>query len=121
MQAIADTGRDGHHVLDRAADAHDLASDTRVWSEFEIAENDDDPVFDRAVDVAVAENRHYRGADRTSHAVVAEDRDHRIDHFPFGRGVAKHGDDEKLLAAAYAFEKVLGTGRQRLGVPPLCR
>ena len=35
--------------------------------------------------------------------------------------IAKHGDDEKLLAAAYAFEKALGTGRQRLGVPPLCR
>lgn len=35
--------------------------------------------------------------------------------------IAKHGDDERLLAAAYAFERVLGTGRQRLGTPPLCR
>jgi len=35
--------------------------------------------------------------------------------------IAKHGDDERLLTAAYAFEKVLGNGRQRLGVPPLCR
>lgn len=35
--------------------------------------------------------------------------------------VAKHGDDERLLSAAYAFEKVLGNGRQRLGTPPLCR
>lgn len=35
--------------------------------------------------------------------------------------VAKHGDDARLLAAAHAFEKALGTGRQRLGVPPLCR
>ena len=35
--------------------------------------------------------------------------------------IAKHGNDERLLAAAYAFEKVLGNARQRLGVPPLCR
>jgi len=35
--------------------------------------------------------------------------------------IAKHGDDERLLAAAFAFEKVLGNARRRLGVPPLCR
>ncbi|MCZ6511329.1 MAG: amidase [Alphaproteobacteria bacterium] len=30
------------------------------------------------------------------------------------------GEDETALAIALAFEKVLGTARQRLGVPPLC-
>jgi aspartyl-tRNA(Asn)/glutamyl-tRNA(Gln) amidotransferase subunit A len=30
-------------------------------------------------------------------------------------------EDERALAVALAFESVLGTGRQRLGVPPLCK
>jgi aspartyl-tRNA(Asn)/glutamyl-tRNA(Gln) amidotransferase subunit A len=34
--------------------------------------------------------------------------------------IARNGDDETLLTAACTFENVLGTGRQRLGVPPLC-
>lgn len=35
--------------------------------------------------------------------------------------IARHGADDKLLAAALACEKALGTARDRLGVPPLCR
>ena len=35
--------------------------------------------------------------------------------------VGRHGEDERLLAVALACEKVLGTGRERLGVAPLCR
>lgn len=35
--------------------------------------------------------------------------------------IAPYGEDERLLAAGLAFERVLGTARQRLGVPPLCR
>ena len=35
--------------------------------------------------------------------------------------IARNGEDERLLAAALACERVLGTGRQRLGPPPLCR
>jgi aspartyl-tRNA(Asn)/glutamyl-tRNA(Gln) amidotransferase subunit A len=33
--------------------------------------------------------------------------------------MAGHGRDDRLLAAAVALERVLGTGRERLGVPPL--
>jgi aspartyl-tRNA(Asn)/glutamyl-tRNA(Gln) amidotransferase subunit A len=33
--------------------------------------------------------------------------------------IARHGHDEKLLAAALACERALGTARQRLGPPPL--
>jgi Asp-tRNA(Asn)/Glu-tRNA(Gln) amidotransferase A subunit family amidase len=35
--------------------------------------------------------------------------------------VARANAEERLLAIAYACEKVLGTGQQRLGTPPLCR
>ncbi len=35
--------------------------------------------------------------------------------------IAGHGEEEKLLAAALACERELGTARDRLGVPPLCR
>ncbi len=35
--------------------------------------------------------------------------------------IAGHGEEEKLLAAALACERALGTARDRLGVPPLCR
>jgi aspartyl-tRNA(Asn)/glutamyl-tRNA(Gln) amidotransferase subunit A len=35
--------------------------------------------------------------------------------------IARHGEDEALLAAALAMERVLGTPRQRLGTPPLCQ
>jgi aspartyl-tRNA(Asn)/glutamyl-tRNA(Gln) amidotransferase subunit A len=35
--------------------------------------------------------------------------------------VAPGGADEALLAAALAAERVLGTGRDRLGVPPAPR
>ncbi|MFQ5954653.1 MAG: amidase [Kiloniellales bacterium] len=34
--------------------------------------------------------------------------------------VARHGQEERLLAVALACEKVLGTAAQRLGPPPLC-
>ena len=34
--------------------------------------------------------------------------------------VCRGGDDETALAIAMAFERVLGTPRERLGVPPLC-
>jgi aspartyl-tRNA(Asn)/glutamyl-tRNA(Gln) amidotransferase subunit A len=34
--------------------------------------------------------------------------------------LARHSGEETLLAAACAFEKVLGTGSERLGTPPLC-
>ncbi|MGF7162865.1 aspartyl-tRNA(Asn)/glutamyl-tRNA(Gln) amidotransferase subunit A [Rhodoligotrophos appendicifer] len=34
--------------------------------------------------------------------------------------MARNGEDETLLIVACALERVLGTGRQRLGVPPLC-
>jgi aspartyl-tRNA(Asn)/glutamyl-tRNA(Gln) amidotransferase subunit A len=33
--------------------------------------------------------------------------------------IARHGEEERLLAIALAFEKVLGTGRERIGTPPL--
>ena len=35
--------------------------------------------------------------------------------------ISQHGDDEKLLAIALTFEKVLGSARERIGVPPLCK
>jgi aspartyl-tRNA(Asn)/glutamyl-tRNA(Gln) amidotransferase subunit A len=35
--------------------------------------------------------------------------------------IARGGDDERLLAAAWAVERALGTGRERLGVPPMCK
>jgi aspartyl-tRNA(Asn)/glutamyl-tRNA(Gln) amidotransferase subunit A len=35
--------------------------------------------------------------------------------------IAKGGDDERLVAIACAAERVLGTSRDILGVPPLCR
>lgn len=35
--------------------------------------------------------------------------------------IARHGNEDRLLAAALACEKALGTPRDRLGVPPLCR
>ena len=34
--------------------------------------------------------------------------------------ICPQGADEAALAIALCFEKVLGTARQRLGVPPLC-
>lgn len=34
---------------------------------------------------------------------------------------APFGEDERLLAGGAAFERVLGTARQRLGQPPMCR
>jgi aspartyl-tRNA(Asn)/glutamyl-tRNA(Gln) amidotransferase subunit A len=33
--------------------------------------------------------------------------------------IARHGEEERLLAIGLAFERVLGTARQRLGAPPL--
>ena len=35
--------------------------------------------------------------------------------------IARHGHEHQLFAAALACEKALGTARQRLGVPPMCR
>ncbi len=35
--------------------------------------------------------------------------------------IAKGGDDERLVAIACAAERVLGTPRERLGVPPMCQ
>jgi aspartyl-tRNA(Asn)/glutamyl-tRNA(Gln) amidotransferase subunit A len=35
--------------------------------------------------------------------------------------IAKGGDDERLLAIACATERVLGTPREVLGVPPMCK
>lgn len=35
--------------------------------------------------------------------------------------IAPYGEDERALAVACAVERTLGTARQRLGVPPLCR
>jgi aspartyl-tRNA(Asn)/glutamyl-tRNA(Gln) amidotransferase subunit A len=35
--------------------------------------------------------------------------------------IAKGGDDERLVAIACAVERVLGTPREILGVPPMCR
>jgi aspartyl-tRNA(Asn)/glutamyl-tRNA(Gln) amidotransferase subunit A len=35
--------------------------------------------------------------------------------------VGRNGDDERLIAVALACERALGTARERLGVPPLCR
>lgn len=35
--------------------------------------------------------------------------------------IAPYGEDERALAVACAFERVLGTARERLGVPPRCR
>ena len=35
--------------------------------------------------------------------------------------IAKGGDDERLVAIACAAERVLGTPRERLGVPPMCK
>ncbi len=35
--------------------------------------------------------------------------------------VAKGGEDERLVAIAAAAERVFGTGRDRLGAPPLCK
>ncbi|HKT18355.1 MAG TPA: amidase, partial [Stellaceae bacterium] len=35
--------------------------------------------------------------------------------------IAKGGDDEKLIAIACAAERVLGTPRDRLGTPPMCK
>jgi aspartyl-tRNA(Asn)/glutamyl-tRNA(Gln) amidotransferase subunit A len=35
--------------------------------------------------------------------------------------IARGGQEEHLLAVAWAIERALGTGRERLGVPPLCR
>jgi aspartyl-tRNA(Asn)/glutamyl-tRNA(Gln) amidotransferase subunit A len=35
--------------------------------------------------------------------------------------IAKGGEDERLVAIAGAAERVLGTPRQILGVPPTCR
>jgi aspartyl-tRNA(Asn)/glutamyl-tRNA(Gln) amidotransferase subunit A len=35
--------------------------------------------------------------------------------------IAKGGDDERMVAIACAAERVLGTPRERLGVPPMCQ
>jgi aspartyl-tRNA(Asn)/glutamyl-tRNA(Gln) amidotransferase subunit A len=35
--------------------------------------------------------------------------------------VARGGDDERLIAIACAAERVLGTPREILGTPPMCR
>lgn len=35
--------------------------------------------------------------------------------------IAKGGDDERLVAIACAAERVLGTSRERLGTPPMCK
>ena len=35
--------------------------------------------------------------------------------------IAKGGDDERMVAIACAAERVLGTPRERLGVPPMCK
>jgi Asp-tRNA(Asn)/Glu-tRNA(Gln) amidotransferase A subunit family amidase len=35
--------------------------------------------------------------------------------------IAKGGDDERLVATACAAERVLGTSRDILGVPPMCK
>jgi aspartyl-tRNA(Asn)/glutamyl-tRNA(Gln) amidotransferase subunit A len=35
--------------------------------------------------------------------------------------IAKGGDDERLVAIACAAERVLGTPRERLGAPPMCK
>ena len=35
--------------------------------------------------------------------------------------IAKGGDDERLVAIACAAERVLGTPREILGVPPMCK
>ena len=35
--------------------------------------------------------------------------------------IAKHGDDERLVAIACAAERVLGSPRELLGVPPMCK
>lgn len=43
------------------------------------------------------------------------------DGMPVGlQMVARHGQEERLLAVALACESVLGTPRERLGTPPLC-
>jgi aspartyl-tRNA(Asn)/glutamyl-tRNA(Gln) amidotransferase subunit A len=44
------------------------------------------------------------------------------DGLPIGlQLLSRHNADESLLTAACAFERVLGTGAQRLGIPPLCQ
>jgi aspartyl-tRNA(Asn)/glutamyl-tRNA(Gln) amidotransferase subunit A len=35
--------------------------------------------------------------------------------------IARGGDDERLVAIACAAERVLGTSRERLGAPPMCK
>jgi aspartyl-tRNA(Asn)/glutamyl-tRNA(Gln) amidotransferase subunit A len=35
--------------------------------------------------------------------------------------VARHGEEERLLSVAFTLERILGSPRERLGVPPLCR
>jgi hypothetical protein len=35
--------------------------------------------------------------------------------------IAKGGDDERLVAIACAAERVLGTPREILGTPPMCK
>ena len=35
--------------------------------------------------------------------------------------IARGGDDERLVAIACAAERVLGTSREILGVPPMCK
>jgi len=35
--------------------------------------------------------------------------------------IAKGGNDERLVAIACAVERVIGTPRELLGTPPMCR
>ena len=43
------------------------------------------------------------------------------DGMPVGlQMIARHGEEERLLAVALAAERVLGTSRERLGTPPMC-
>jgi Asp-tRNA(Asn)/Glu-tRNA(Gln) amidotransferase A subunit family amidase len=35
--------------------------------------------------------------------------------------IARGGDDEQLVTIACAAERVLGTPRERLGTPPMCK
>ena len=58
------------------------------------------------------------------HLTVADSRTARngrfIERVGFFNPIAR-GQEERLLAAAWAVERALGTGRERLGVPPMCQ
>jgi hypothetical protein len=76
-----------------AGDYRDVAIDSRIRAELEIAEDGNGRLLYRTVDIGITEHRHHAAVDRTCHVRVAEDRYDSIPDFAFDVRVAENRDD----------------------------